>query len=200
MTHKDSSEGFQRRSRQRARKNSADDDEIDADWREQARFLYRAVYYAKPGSDRFEWYARMPATKGDANVFRLFVERAYRVLRPAGRLAQVLPDSAYVSAPATGVRQRLLRKAYSSGATYSRTAGGFSRLTLASRLFCSLRTRRWPDRGVPRRLLRWKDAAGHDRAKTVEELPATSPTSTSSTATLVADADPSRRKRGHFQS
>src|SRR5439155_15892333 len=60
-------------------------------------------------SGRFSWFAPYPQLrKGDANVYRLFVERAYTLLRPGGRLAQVLPDSAYVSSPATGVRRHLL--------------------------------------------------------------------------------------------
>src|SRR5262249_55855755 len=85
------------------------DAEIDDAWRREARFLYELSAYAKPESGRFTWYAPDgQLRKGDANVFRLFVERAYRLLRPGGRLAQVLPAALYVSSPATGLRQRLL--------------------------------------------------------------------------------------------
>lgn len=85
------------------------DPDIDFAWRTEARFLYELSTYAKPESGRFTWYARDPQLrKGDANVFRLFVERAYKLLRDGGRLAQVLPEAFYVSSPATGLRQRLL--------------------------------------------------------------------------------------------
>lgn len=85
------------------------EDDIDAAWRAEARWLHELSHYARPESGRFTWFAPVgQLRKGDANVFRLFVERAYHLLRPGGRLAQVLPDSLYVSSPATGVRQRLL--------------------------------------------------------------------------------------------
>jgi Eco57I restriction-modification methylase len=85
------------------------DPDVDAAWRTQARFLHELSAYAKPASGRFRWFAPDgQLRKGDANVFRLFVERAYTLLRSGGRLGQVLPDSVYVSSPATGVRQRLL--------------------------------------------------------------------------------------------
>jgi hypothetical protein len=85
------------------------DPEIDGAWRREARYLHELSAYAKPDSGRFRWFAPDPQLrKGDANVFRLFVERAYGLLRHGGRLAQVLPDSFYVSSPATGLRQQLL--------------------------------------------------------------------------------------------
>jgi hypothetical protein len=71
----------------------------------------RLSYYAKPESGRFKWYAQDgQLRKGDANVFRLFVERAHTLLRESGRFAQVLPDAVYMSSTATGLRQRLLRE------------------------------------------------------------------------------------------
>jgi hypothetical protein len=85
------------------------DSDVDTAWRAEARYLLELGHYAKPESGRFRWAAPDgQLRKGDANVFRLFVERAYGLLRTGGRLAQVLPDSVYVSSPATGVRQRLL--------------------------------------------------------------------------------------------
>lgn len=85
------------------------DPAIDQAWRSEARFLYQLSHWAKPASGNYAWYAADgQLRKGDANVFRLFVERAYRLLRPGGRLAQVLPDSFYISSPATGLRQALL--------------------------------------------------------------------------------------------
>jgi len=83
--------------------------EVDAAWRKESRYLHELSRYAKPESGKFLWYAEDgQLRKGDANIFRLFVERAHMLLREGGRLAQVLPDSLYVSAPATGVRQHLL--------------------------------------------------------------------------------------------
>lgn len=98
------------KARQTARKEDLrGDSDVDAEWRAGARFLHELSHYARPESGRFHWYApEGNLRKGDANVFRLFVERAYVLLRPGGRLAQVLPDSVYVSSPATGVRQHLL--------------------------------------------------------------------------------------------
>lgn len=85
------------------------DPDIDSIWRREARFLYELSAYSKPEGGHFEWYAEDgQLRKGDANVFRLFVERAYKLLRKDGRMGQVLPDSVYVSSPATGVRQKLL--------------------------------------------------------------------------------------------
>lgn len=84
-------------------------EDIDLAWRQEARFLHQLSYYAKPEAGRFQWYApEGNLRKGDSNVFRLFVERAYKLLRTGGRMAQVLPDSFYVSSPATGLRQQLL--------------------------------------------------------------------------------------------
>jgi N-6 DNA Methylase len=88
-----------------------DDPEIDARWRQEARWLHELSAYAKPDAGRFTWFAKEGnLRKGDANVFRLFVERAYTLLRPGGRYAQVLPDSVYVSSPATEVRRRLVEE------------------------------------------------------------------------------------------
>ncbi|MDP9300833.1 MAG: N-6 DNA methylase [Actinomycetota bacterium] len=83
--------------------------DIDAAWRGSARLLHELANYAKPESGRFQWHAPTgQLRKGDANVFRLFVERGYKLLRRGGRLAQVLPEALYVSMPATGLRQHLL--------------------------------------------------------------------------------------------
>jgi hypothetical protein len=86
-----------------------EDDEIDGRWRNEARRLHELGAYVKPKAGRFLWFAADgQLRKGDANVFRQFVERAYTLLRRAGRMAQVLPDSVYVSSPATELRRRLL--------------------------------------------------------------------------------------------
>lgn len=89
-----------------------EDEEIDHGWRTEARYLNELSHYAKPESGHYLWYAEDgQLRKGDANVFRQFVERAYLLLRREGHLAQVLPDSFYVSSPATGLRRHLLDEA-----------------------------------------------------------------------------------------
>lgn len=83
--------------------------EIDSRWRDEARRLHELGAYVKPKAGRYTWFPEDgQLRKGDANVFRQFVERAYRLLRPLGRVAQVLPDSVYVSSPTTEVRRQLL--------------------------------------------------------------------------------------------
>lgn len=86
-----------------------EDPDIDRRWRAEALRLHELGAYAKPKAGRYHWFpAEGNLRKGDANVFRQFVERAYKLLRPGGRLGQVLPDSFYVSSPATELRRRLL--------------------------------------------------------------------------------------------
>ena len=101
--------GIPKGSQEQRKDELRQDPDIDAAWRSEARWLHELSNYAKPESGRFSWYAPDgQLRKGDANVFRLFVERAFGLLRSGARLAQVLPDSVYVSSPATGVRQRML--------------------------------------------------------------------------------------------
>jgi len=83
--------------------------DIDAAWRLESRFLFEMSEYARHGTGRFTWHAAEgQLRKGDANVYRLFVERGYKLLRGGGHFGQVLPDSVYLSAPATEIRRRLL--------------------------------------------------------------------------------------------
>jgi hypothetical protein len=98
--------------KQEERKNELrEDEDVDAAWRREARFLHQLSNYAKPEAGRFTWFTEDgQLRKGDANVFRLFVERAHRLLRTGGRLSQVLPDSVYVSSPATGLREQVLSR------------------------------------------------------------------------------------------
>lgn len=87
------------------------DFEIDRAWRHEARFLHQLSYYARPEAERFYWHAPLGnQRKGDANVYRLFFERGYTLLRPGGEFGQVLPESFYASLPTTGLRQNILSK------------------------------------------------------------------------------------------
>jgi hypothetical protein len=149
------------------------DPEIDADWRRQARFLHELSHYARPMSGRFGWYAEDgQLRKGDANVFRLFVEQAYRLLRPGGRLAQVLPDSVYVSSPATGVRKHLLEDGILERCYVFENRRGIFPIHRSVKVVLLVAQRGGgPTEAFRAAFLVGKDAAGRDRAKAVEELP-----------------------------
>ena len=164
------------KARQTARKEELrQDEEIDSDWREQARFLYELSHYAKPKSERFAWYAEDgQLRKGDANVFRLFVERAYGILRPGGRLAQVLPDSVYVSSPATGVRQRLLNEGVLECCYVFENRRRIFPIDSRIKVVLLVAQRGGgPTEAFRAAFLVGKDAGGRDRSKSVEELPST---------------------------
>jgi len=150
------------------------DAEIDQAWRTEARFLHELSHYAKPESRHFDWYAPDPQLrKGDANVYRLFAERAYSLLRVGGRLAQVLPDSVYVSSPATGVRQHLLTDGTLSCCyVFENRKKLFpidSRIKVV--LLAAQRDGIATDR-FRAAFFVGKDAAGRERAVSLEELPA----------------------------
>jgi hypothetical protein len=150
------------------------DGEIDAAWRRESRFLYELSEYAKPSSGRFFWYAEDgQLRKGDANVLRLFVERAYQLLRPGGHLAQVVQDSMYIGSPSTGVRRHLL------------TDGRLERcyvfenrrkmFPIDSRIKIVLLTAQrggGPTDDFAAAFFVGKDAAGRDRSISLAELPA----------------------------
>ena len=159
---------------ERKRELRDSDADIDRAWREEARYLHELSNYAKPESGRFAWYAPDgQLRKGDANVFRLFVERAYRLLRPGGRLGQVLPESVYVSSPATGVRQGLLTEGQLERLyVFENRRGIFpidSRIKIV--LLTAQRDGR-PTEQVRARFFVGKDAAGRDRTVSLEDLPA----------------------------
>lgn len=149
-----------------------EDAEVDSSWREQARFLYELSHWAKPESGQFSWYAPDgQLRKGDANVFRLFVERAYKLLRPGGRLAQVLPDSFYVSSPATGLRQHLLGEARLERCYVFENRRKL--FPIDSRLKVVLLVAEagsGPTTAFPAAFLTGKDAIGRERAVSLDEL------------------------------
>jgi hypothetical protein len=149
------------------------DDEVDKGWRSEARFLHELSNYAKPDSNRFEWYAEDgQLRKGDANVFRLFVERGYRLLRRGGRLSQVLPDSLYVSSPATGVRLHLLEDGLLDRCWVFENRKGI--FPIDSRIKIVLLVAEHgggPTESFRAAFLTGKDAAGRERAVGLDELP-----------------------------
>ena len=149
------------------------DEDIDATWRREARFLYELSNYAKPESGRFDWYTQDgQLRKGDANVFRLFVERAYRLLRPGGRMSQVLPDSVYVSSPATGVREQLLKDGILDRCWVFENRKGIFPIHRSVKVVLLVAQRgEGPTESFRAAFLTGKDAAGRDRAIGLDVLP-----------------------------
>jgi hypothetical protein len=149
------------------------DSEIDTAWRSEARFLHELSGYSKPEAEHFNWFAEDPQLrKGDANVYRLFLERAFCLLCEGGRIGQVLPDSVYVSSPATGVRKHLISE------------GRLERLyvfenrrkifPIDSRIKVVLLVAQrgaGPTERFRAKFFVGKDAAGRERAVGLEELP-----------------------------
>ncbi len=147
--------------------------EIDAAWRRESRFLYEMSNYAKPEAGRFSWFtADGQLRKGDANVFRLFVERAYRLLRTGGRLSQVLPDSFYVSSPATGVREHLLSDGLLESCwAFENRKGIFPIHRSVKVVLLVAQCGGGPTIAFRAAFLTGKDAAGRDRAVGLDSLP-----------------------------
>ncbi|HXG43489.1 MAG TPA: N-6 DNA methylase [Gemmatimonadales bacterium] len=68
-----------------------------------------AACLKKGGDYRFhDWEVDGKSTGGDPDVFKFFVERAYRVARPGGRVAFVVPSAIYNNEGCTGLRHLLL--------------------------------------------------------------------------------------------
>jgi Eco57I restriction-modification methylase len=149
------------------------DPEIDAAWRSQSRYLYELSFYAKPEGGRFTWFAPDgQLRKGDANVFRLFAERAYKLLRSGGHIAQVLPDSMYVSSPATGLRKYLLTDGLVERCYVFENRRGI--FPIDSRVKVVLLTSRRGEGPTERFRAKFyvgKDPAGRDRAVGLDTLP-----------------------------
>jgi N-6 DNA Methylase len=149
------------------------DADVDASWRREARFLHELSNYAKPESGRFDWFTEDgQLRKGDANVFRLFVERAHRLLRPGGRLSQVLPDSVYVSSPATGVREHLLRDGVLDRCWVFENRRGIFPIHRSVKVVLLVAQRGGgPTEAFRAAFLTGKDAAGRERAIGLDALP-----------------------------
>lgn len=150
------------------------DPAIDAGWRSEARYLHELSNYAKPESGRFMWFAGDgQLRKGDANVFRLFVERAYRLCRDRGRMAQVLPDSFYLSSPATGLRRRLLDEAEIDFCWVFENRRAIFPIDTRSKItLLAITVGVGPTDAFRARFFVGKDPAGRSRCVGVEELPA----------------------------
>ncbi|MEK6537150.1 MAG: type I restriction endonuclease subunit M, partial [Actinomycetota bacterium] len=66
----------------------------------------------KGGDYRFQdWKVGERATGGDPDLFKFFTERAWRLLRPGGRVGLVLPSAIYNTEGATGLRRMILDEA-----------------------------------------------------------------------------------------
>jgi hypothetical protein len=149
------------------------DPDIDAAWRAEARWLHELSAWAKPEAGRYKWYAPDgQLRKGDANVYRLFVERAYGLLRPGGHLAQVLPDSVYISSPATGVRKHLLGDGVLERCWVFENRREIFPIHRSTKVVL-LTARRGGGPTQSFRAAFWvgKDAAGRERAVGLDELP-----------------------------
>ena len=150
-----------------------EDEDVDATWRREARFLHELSNYAKPESGRFAWFTEDgQLRKGDANVFRLFVERAHRLLRTGGRLSQVLPDSVYVSSPATGVREHLLQDGVLERCWVFENRRGIFPIDSRIKIVLLVAQRGGgPTDAFRAAFLTGKDAAGRERAVGLDALP-----------------------------
>lgn len=76
-------------------------------WDEYQRDLYATAHFLKR-SGAFTMYATGSLGKGDFNVYRSFVERALRLIKPSGRASQIVPSGLYQGANAAEIRRSLL--------------------------------------------------------------------------------------------
>jgi Eco57I restriction-modification methylase len=162
-----------RRTKLHAKEVLRTDAQIDRLWREEARWLYELSVYSRLESHRYEWHAPDgQMRKGRANVFRLFVERGYRLLRSGGRLSQVLPDSFYISSPAAGLRIRLLTDGVLERCWVLENRRGIFPIDSRIKIVLLVAQRGGgPTERFRAAFLTGKNAAGGDRAVGLEELP-----------------------------
>jgi hypothetical protein len=168
--------GAQKRSKEDQQRRVAElrvEPDIDAEWRRASRFLHELSHYAKPESERFTWAATDPQLrKGDANVFRLFVERAFNLLRHGGHLGQVLPEAFYVSSPATGLRQRLLSEGRLQRCWVFENRREIFPIHRSAKVVLATAQRGATTDHFRAAFYVGKDAVGRDRTIGLEELPA----------------------------
>lgn len=79
-------------------------DELAAAWEEEKSRLYRTANFLR-NSGRFTLFAEGNLGKGDFNVYRMFVEFAFRGVRSGGVAAQIVPENFYNGANAAALRQ-----------------------------------------------------------------------------------------------
>lgn len=151
------------------------DPETARRWRDEARRLHELGAYVKPTAGRYLWFPQQGnLRKGDANVFRQFVERAYTLLRTHGRMAQVLPDSVYVSAPTTELRRRLLDDGQLEFCfVFENRKLLFPIDSRIKIVLLGAEAGSGPTGDFAAAFITGKDAAGRDRAIGLPELPAT---------------------------
>lgn len=78
--------------------------ELAAAWEAEKSRLYRTANFLR-NSERFTLFAEGNLGKGDFNVYRMFVELAFRGIKPGGVAAQIVPENFYNGANATALRQ-----------------------------------------------------------------------------------------------
>jgi hypothetical protein len=83
------------------------DPAIGRSWQEHCRMLYNSVAFMKC-SGRYKLFAPGNLGKGDFNVYRMFVETALAIVKPGGRVAQVVPEGLYNGANCMKIREALL--------------------------------------------------------------------------------------------
>lgn len=79
-------------------------DELASAWEAEKSRLYRTANFLRRG-ERFTLFAEGNLGKGDFNVYRMFVEFAFRGVRPGGVAAQIVPENFYNGANAAALRQ-----------------------------------------------------------------------------------------------
>ncbi len=94
----------------RIRELQARDPSLVSGFEEYRKRVNTVATVLKRGGDyRFhEWEVEGETTGGHQDVFKFFVERAYQVARPGGRVAFVVPSAIYNNEGCTGLRYLLL--------------------------------------------------------------------------------------------
>jgi hypothetical protein len=89
------------------------DASIHAAWRAQARALEQLNRYVRLSGDYPAHSVSINGrqTAGDLNTYRLFLERAWTLLRQGGLCGMIVPSSLYTDQGSTGLRQLLLTRA-----------------------------------------------------------------------------------------
>ncbi len=82
---------------------------IGASWDSYCRDLYAQVHFFKESS-RYHLFAPGNLGKGDFNVYRMFVETAFLLVRPGGRAAQFVPENLYNGPNATAIRKEVFER------------------------------------------------------------------------------------------
>jgi hypothetical protein len=90
-----------------------EDTEIQAAWENYVNFIDNQVDYTRL-SENYPYQSVVidgKQTGGDANTYKLFLERAYNLLRPLGICGILVPSGLYTDQGSTGLRQLFLSRA-----------------------------------------------------------------------------------------